>query len=138
MRYYYVTDRTRVTPRVRLGFTRTFQFLRQWCKQLSEDTIEGVMPQDNISREFETTILAHFEQYRPGSMSYLQAKFSMYFELQGPTSVERLRTKESWGEDNTAIQFVIANLSHPSIKEIDLSNPKGTKGTEKKKLSQRP
>ena len=85
------------------------------------------MPQDNISKEFETSILATFEMCRPGSTSFLQSKFSLFLELQGPSTVERLRTRESWGTDHTAIQFVIANASHPNLKEIDLSKTEGDK-----------
>ena len=121
------TDSARVTPRVQLAFTRTFQFLRQWCMQLSEDAIEGVMPMDCISKEFRTAILANFEICRPGSTYFLQSKFSMFLELQGSSSVERLWTRASWGEDHTDVQFIVANLSHPDIKEIDPSKTEGDK-----------
>ena len=119
------TDSLRISPRVYIGQTRTFRFLQSWLENLCEDTIVGRMPHDEINKETETSILAGMELWRPGSTSFLQAKFASFLALQGPISVQRLRTRESWGHNEAGSQFTVANLLNPDAKEIDMSKSRG-------------
>ena len=119
------TDSLRISPRVFIGQTRTFRFLQSWMEHLCDDTVVGRMPSDLIGQEFETSILAGMEVWRPGSTSYLQVKFTAFLHLQGPMAVERLRTRGSWDYEDAGAQFTVANLTNPMAREIDMSKSNG-------------
>ena len=121
------TDSLRITPRVFTGYTRTFRNLESWMDELDEETIKGRFLEDAINKEMETSILATMELCRPGSTSYVQSRFTDFLALQGPATVERLRMLESWSEESAGVQFLVANLSHQNIKEVDMSRSEAAK-----------
>ena len=121
------TDSLRITPRVFVGYTKTFRMLDRWLSNLDEDTIRGRLPEDGLNQEMETSILATMELCRPGSTSYILSRFTDFLSIQGPVTIERLRTLESWSDETAGLQFVVANLSNPQIKEVDMSKSQADK-----------
>ena len=80
-------DSLRISPRVFIGYTRTFRMLERWMDNLDEDVIKGQMPQDAMNKEMETTILTNLELTRPGSTFYIMACFNHFMAIQGPCHI---------------------------------------------------
>ena len=118
-------DEARLRGRAHVGYTRTFEKLEQWFRDIDEERVVGKLPGDLLTPEGETGILGHFELWRPGSTSYLANKFGNFLKLQAPIMMERLRTRGSWDSDCTGLQFIVANVTNRGIKDVDLSKTEG-------------
>ena len=119
------TDEARMKGRTHVGYTRTFEKLEEWFRDLDEEAVIGKMPTDLLSPEAETVILSYFEMWRPGSTSYISNRFSSFLKMQGPVMMERMRTNHSWDPELAGTQFVIANLTNKGLVDIDMSKTEG-------------
>ena len=119
------TDEARLRGRAHVGYTRTFEKLEQWFRDIDDELVVGKLPGDLLTPEGETGILGHFELWRPGSTSYLANKFGHFLKLQAPIMMERLRTRGSWDSEGTALQFIVANVTNRGIKDVDFSKTEG-------------
>ena len=119
------TDEARMKGRTHVGFSRTFEKLEEWFRDLDDEAVVGKLPTDLLSPETETGILSYFEMLRPGLTSYISNRFSSFLAMQGPVMMERMRTKCSWDPDQAGTQFGIANLTNKGLVDIDMSKTEG-------------
>ena len=75
--------------------------------------------------EGETSILAHFELWRPGCTSFIMSKYSTFMSVQGPARIERLRTRKSWDSETAGLQFMVANSTNRNMVNFEMSKTAG-------------